>query len=399
MIEKKSSVVGWLSVGAVLTVLGSVQCGNTEDTSGTETHWLAMCSVDADCAGLSCLCGVCTEDCADDDACQEFADTAVCAAASATEFAGECGTEPKLCVRPSDVTPGSGGGSASSSSGGSTGGSGSSGGNGSSTGAAGASGAAGAANAAACEAEDARGVGSGACERDLGSRWTGEACEVLYACDCEGADCDELSETYDACAQEHAGCFNDQDCLDERREIVELLNANKSCTDTSDCVMHSVGCGVSEDDCTGAVYSNAELDRDEVQGLADHLSTCVSAFEGASGSGGCGFCERVPRSPQCVEGRCVGTEACALERSMMVAFIYSNDACETADDCVSPAVGCGVTEDDCTGAVYLSEGFDTVEFDRLRSELYACAGEADSCALCEREIAPAACVSGRCQRE
>jgi hypothetical protein len=221
----------------------------------------------------------------------------------------------------------------------------------------------------------------------------------LYACDCEGADCDEISETYDACAQEHAGCFNDQDCFDERREIVELLNANKSCTDTSDCVMHSVGCGVSEDDCTGTVYSNAELDRDEVQGLADHLATCVSAFEGANGSGGCGFCERVPRSPECVEGRCIGAEACALERSMMVAFIYDNDACETADDCAVELVGCGVSEDDCTGGVYLGEGFDSAEFNRLKDELYACAGDADSCALCERETTPAACVSGRCQRE
>jgi len=392
MIKNKSSVVGWLTLGGVLAVLGSVQCGNTTDTAGTETHWLAMCSVDADCAGLSCLCGVCTEDCANDEACEEFADTAVCAAASATDFAGECEAEPTLCVRASDVTPGSGGGSAgaSSSNAGSTGGSGSS---------TGDAGAAGAATAAACEAQDARGVGTGACERDLGSRWTGEACEVLYACNCEGADCDQISETYDECAQAHAGCFNDQDCFDERREIVELLNANKGCTDTSDCTMHSVGCGVSEDDCTGAVYSNAELDRDEVQGLADHLATCVSAFEGASGSGGCGFCERVAQSPECVEGRCIGRDACALDRGMMGAFVYNNDACETADDCVAEVVGCGVSEDDCTGAVYLSEGFDRAEFDRLKSDLYACAGDSESCALCERESAPPACVSGRCQRE
>jgi len=394
MSKNKSSVVGWLSLGAVMAVLGSVQCGNTEDTSGTETHWLAVCSADSDCGGLHCLCGVCTEDCANDDACQKFEDTAVCAEASATEFAGECEAEPTLCVRASDVTPGSGGGSTGGNGG--SGGIGGSGDDGSSTGVAGA---AGAATAAACEPQDARGVGTGTCERDLGSRWTGEACEPLYACDCEGADCDEISETYDECAQEHAGCFNDQDCFDERREIVELLNENKSCTDTSDCIMHSVGCGVSEDDCTGTVYSNAELDRDEVQGMADHLATCVSAFEGLNGSGGCGFCERAPQTPECFEGRCVGRDTCALDRSMMAAFVYSNDACETADDCVTEVVGCGVSEDDCTGAVYLGEGFDSVEFERLRSELYACAGDSASCALCERESAPAACVSGRCQRE
>ena len=397
MSKNKSSVVGWLTLGGVMAVLGSVQCGNTTGTSGTETHWLASCSVDADCGGLRCLCGVCTQDCDDDDACESLADTAVCAPGSTTDFAAECGAEPKLCVRTSDVMPGSGGGSAATNStdGGSAGGTGgasATGGDGSSTGAAGAAG------AAACAAQDARGTGSGDCERLLGVRWNGEACEALFGCDCEGTDCDEISATYEACAQEHAGCFDNQVCTDERSEIVELLNANKSCTDTSDCSMHYVGCGVSEDGCTGAVYSNAELDPDEVKGLTARLSTCTAAFE--EEPGGCGLCERVAQPPQCVDDRCIGADACALEKSVMAAFIYDNDACETADDCTSVVVGCGVSEDGCTGAVYLSEGFDRDEFDSLRSALYGCVTDADpSCAVCERESAPAACVEGRCQRE
>ena len=398
MSKNKSWVVGWLTLGGVMAVLGSVQCGNTTDTSGTETHWLASCSADADCGGLRCLCGVCTEDCADDDACQAFAETAVCAAGSATEFATECAADPNVCVRASDVTPGSGGSSTdgSSTDGGSAGGTGgasATGGSGSST-----RGAAGAAGAAACEAQDARGTGSGDCERLLGVRWNGEACEALFGCECEGADCDEISTTYDECAQQHAGCFENQVCSDERSEIVELLNAKKSCTDTSDCIMHYVGCGVSEDGCTGAVYSNSELDPDEVRGLTARLSTCTAAFE--EGAGGCGLCERVAQPPTCVDGRCIGMDACALEKGMMFAFIESNDACETVDDCTTEAVGCGVSEDDCTGAVYLGEGFDRDEFNSLRSALYGCTTDVEpSCALCEREISAAACVDGRCQRE
>jgi len=413
MIKNKSSVVVWLTLGGLMAVLGSVQCGNTTTTSGTETHWLAMCEVDADCGRLRCLCGVCTEDCTDDDGCQALADTAVCAAASATDLATECAADPRLCVRAGDVVLGSGGSAtAASSTGGSSagggGGASATGANGSSTGATGATtggsgsstgaaGAAGAATAAACEAQDARGVGSGTCERDLGTRWTGEACEFLFACECEGADCGELSETLKECAQEHTVCFDDQVCSDEMRDIVELVNANKSCADTSDCVTHFVGCGVSEDDCTGAVYSNPELDSDELRGLTQRYATCFNAFEPELV--GCGTCDRIALPPSCVEGRCIGADPCTLERNLMATFMFTNDVCETADDCATEVVGCGVSEDDCTGAVYLSEGFDRAEFDRLKGGLYACAAGAESCALCEREIAPAACVSGRCQRE
>jgi hypothetical protein len=49
--------------------------------------------------------------------------------------------------------------------------------------------------------------------------------------------------------------------------------------------------------------------------------------------------------------------------------------------------------------VYLREGFDSAEFERLRSALYDCAGDVDSCALCERESAAPACVDGRCVGE
>lgn len=404
MSNKQCAIMRWLALGGVTTLLGTAQCGNTADTSGTETHWLAMCSVDADCGGLRCLCGVCTQDCTDDDACQVLAATAVCSTASRTDVTQQCAADPKLCVRASDVSPGAGGSSASPSS--TNGGSGGGGGDGSASSASGGAAnasstgvaaAAGAAGASACAAQDARGTGTGACERALGSRWTGETCEPLFACECAGADCGAISRTHQECAEAHAGCFDDQVCSDERLALVDLLNANKSCTDTSDCVTHSAGCGVSEDGCTGTVYSNAALDGDVVRRLALRLATCTSAFE--EDSSGCVLCERIPQPPACVDGRCVGADACALEKSVLSSFMDLNDACETVADCTTEVVGCGVSEDGCTGAVYLNEGFDDAEFGRLRSALHACAGDADTCALCEREITPAACVEGRCVAE
>lgn len=337
-----SSLVGWLTLGAGLAALATVQCSGSTSSSGSSTGGSSAGSGSGNSTGGS-----------------------------------STGTTS---------TPG-GADSTTTATGGSSNATGS---------AAGSSGSAGAAGAPDCAPQDARGTGSGNCERNLGSRWTGQSCEPLYACECEGADCAALSTTFEACAQAYSGCFDNTVCSDERLAIVDLVNANKACTDTSDCVTEFVGCGVTEDDCTGAVYGNAELDSDELYRLGLRLGTCSNAFE--NGSEWCGQCDRIPWPPSCVDGRCIAEEACGLENNVMRNFVGLNKDCDTVDDCTMAVVGCGVSEDGCTGTVYLSADFDRTEFDSLRSRVYACAADAEPCAVCERESSPVACVAGRCQR-
>jgi hypothetical protein len=82
MIAKRNLL--WLSFACV--ALGA--CAKTSTSAGgsSETHFLMSC--DADCgAGLECVCGVCTEPCDSDDACDALNDAASCQAA-----ANGCGT-------------------------------------------------------------------------------------------------------------------------------------------------------------------------------------------------------------------------------------------------------------------------------------------------------------------
>jgi len=51
---------------------------NTPSEVETETHFLSSCDSSCD-DGLSCVCGVCTEACTGDSACEALADIAICA--------------------------------------------------------------------------------------------------------------------------------------------------------------------------------------------------------------------------------------------------------------------------------------------------------------------------------
>lgn len=61
-------------VAAVLLGVYAVACGPNEPRVGTQTNWLRSCQSSADCDGLRCLCGVCTQRCDEDDelACGDF---------------------------------------------------------------------------------------------------------------------------------------------------------------------------------------------------------------------------------------------------------------------------------------------------------------------------------------
>jgi hypothetical protein len=58
---------------------------------------------------------------------------------------------------------------------------------------------------ASCESMDAKAAGPG-CRCVLGYTWNGTACEMLSNCECEGADCDKLTQSQEECEQAHAGC-------------------------------------------------------------------------------------------------------------------------------------------------------------------------------------------------
>jgi hypothetical protein len=184
---------------------------------------------------------------------------------------------------------------------------------------------------------------------------------------------------------------SDEDCDDERRALRELINANKACSDTSDCISLTVGCGITEDNCTGTVYTNDDIDEALFDDLRSSFMTCLEAHESTDG---CAICERLPRPPTCSEERCVGASACELEAAALWDFKSKNDACETSDDCITEFVGCDVTEDDCTGAVYFAADFDRAEFEALRDEYHSCTG---GCGACRRLPSAPACVSGHCQ--
>jgi hypothetical protein len=241
-----------------------------------------------------------------------------------------------------------------------------------------------------CDAQDASGVGT--CEPLLGARWNGAGCEIVWGCSCEGADCDDLWPSYEECAAAQQHCFDNATCSDERKEMRDLLNANKNCETTADCQTLLVGCGVTEDDCTGAVYANQSLDAELFAYHRLRLDACGTLFEGF----GCANCERAARQAECIDGLCLGAASCALEASAVRYFINENNACTEDADCVQESVGCEVTQDDCTGAVYLASGFDDAEFKSLRAEYYACKG-VDSCSACLRTVSPPACVGGYCQ--
>jgi hypothetical protein len=142
-----------------------------------------------------------------------------------------------------------------------------------------------------CAPLDAR--GEGPCARLLGYAWDGVACVALSGCSCVGLGCAKLS-TLEACTSAHAGC-DDLACASESRALSDFIAGNKSCTADADCHQQLVGCGITEDGCTGAVYLSNQADRTTFEALRTDFVECT---------GGCGNCKRATPPPACVAGRC-----------------------------------------------------------------------------------------------
>jgi hypothetical protein len=98
--------------GKVLFLLAFVGCNQnpvepTGPQTGSETHWLESCDVDADCGEENaCVCGVCTVPCGTAEACAVAGEASICALAGAPEAVALCGALPAgaagICARSCD---------------------------------------------------------------------------------------------------------------------------------------------------------------------------------------------------------------------------------------------------------------------------------------------------------
>lgn len=96
---------GLLRQAALLLLLWPSACGDTRASTDTRTNWLTSCSEDDDCsAGLSCLCGVCTQACSSTTTCLELSSAAVCLAAPGCDEVGQvCAREDSFLEATSDA--------------------------------------------------------------------------------------------------------------------------------------------------------------------------------------------------------------------------------------------------------------------------------------------------------
>ncbi|HEY8945017.1 MAG TPA: BPTI/Kunitz-type proteinase inhibitor domain-containing protein [Polyangiaceae bacterium] len=180
------------------------------------------------------------------------------------------------------------------------------------------------------------------------------------------------------------------ECSTEQADVEAFLAENKTCRARSDCRTAYVGCGVTEDGCTGTVYLNNEADLDQLNHLRVHLLACT-------GGEGCVQCDRASPEATCINGQCAPEtlQSCTTQERALLDFIDANKACETDSDCRDMQTFTHVTEDGCTTAVYVNTEIPAEDFERLAGALAECAGGTGAC---KRAISPPVCDEGRCQR-
>lgn len=69
------------------------------------------------------------------------------------------------------------------------------------------------------------------CDTSLGWKWNGVGCEQLVGCACQGAACNGLWKTGDACKLAHEGCAGGGDpCADLAATLAKMLPEVQSCS-------------------------------------------------------------------------------------------------------------------------------------------------------------------------
>lgn len=108
----------------------------------------------------------------------------------------------------------------------------------------------------------------------------------------------------------NAGAASVGECGEQELAVRRFIGANKACAGNSDCRYDFVGCGVTEDDCTGAVYINRDTDAFELERLRREFALCVNG----GGADGCSGCSVVPSSSECISGMCQNSDAVRVIR-------------------------------------------------------------------------------------
>lgn len=88
-----SSALSALRACALSTALGllGVACDPFDGPqTGSQTNWLRLCQIEAQCGGLECLCGTCTHACSDDEGCADL-EGASCVRSAAAGAIAQCG--------------------------------------------------------------------------------------------------------------------------------------------------------------------------------------------------------------------------------------------------------------------------------------------------------------------
>ena len=193
---KKICLLGFLAAAGVAVAAG---CSARVASSGTDsnTHWLDVCTSDAECGDLQCYCGVCTKPCGSSNSCSALGTKAiceerpfgcdvgksVCLASCETGMdcpaglrceAGQCTVNPGTGANPipdagPPPAPQDGGGTHDP-----------------------------------CAPMDARSSGL-LCAGVDGFTWNGVTCEPIV-CGCAGTDCDRIYPTAVECLSARAAC-------------------------------------------------------------------------------------------------------------------------------------------------------------------------------------------------
>jgi hypothetical protein len=190
---------------------------------------------------------------------------------------------------------------------------------------------------------------------------------------------------------------NDLACGSERQAVLDFIAQNKACSTYEDCGAQYAGCGVSEDDCTGAVYVNRFVDEAKWASLMRSLASCTGS------ESACTTCDRAAPPAACVSGRCERVDfgtSCDDEAQALRDFIEASKSCNTADDCGMGLGTCGLPYSECTGTVWVNSDFDDQAFTPLYAYYTLCLDTAGTPAACSEPTCAqqkAACIAGRCE--
>jgi hypothetical protein len=87
---------------------------------------------------------------------------------------------------------------------------------------------------------------------------------------------------------------------------------------------------------------------------------------------------------------------CETERDAVVEFVNASKTCTLAADCASYEAGCGISDHECTGTVFLNRTTSHEELAARMDELQRCLG--GPCERCDRPSSLWSCAAGKCTR-